>query len=255
MNTENKEAKVKNRQIWGWSLAIGGGLFTLSGIYYLVITLFGESTNWHVGILDTVPGLLLGIPLLILGIRWIKNRGGNEIINSENIAKNKKHLIWGWIAAIVGGLFTLVGIDSMFYSIFGENPYWYVGIWICTVPGLLLGVPLLIIGIRWIKAVNASQTMNSVNLAVRVKRRRIWGWILALIGGLVVLISIGLLSFISYVMFILSHLKGIVEPYEGYNAVTVIYSFSLFILPLLLIGLSLIILGYIMLRKKVSFTP
>jgi hypothetical protein len=71
MNTENKEAKVKNRQIWGWSLAIGGGLFTLSGIYYLVITLFGESTNWHVGILDTVPGLLLGIPLLILGIRWI----------------------------------------------------------------------------------------------------------------------------------------------------------------------------------------
>ena len=188
----------------------------------------------------------MGVPLLIIGIRRIKNVRENKGIAQ----KNKKQLIWGWIAAIVGGLFALLVMDTMFMSIFGETTNGYLGIFTCGVPGLLLGSILLIIGVRSIKAVSGRARINPENEAGKEKKRRIWGWILAIVGGLVIIISIGLLSFVYYVMFILSPLKGIVEPYKGYNAVTVIYSFSLLILPLLLIGLSLVILGYIMLRKK-----
>jgi hypothetical protein len=248
MNTENKEVKGKSHQILGWILAIIGGVFTVFGIFVLIIKiLFGEGTDWYLSVLNiSVPCWLLGVPLLIIGIRRIKNVGQNE-----NIArKNKKQLIWGWIAAIVGGLLAMLVMDAMFMSIFGEGTDRSSGILTCGVPGLLLGVIFLIIGVRLIKKVRGSGRINSDNIAGKEKKRRIWGWILAIIGGLVILISIGLLSFVYYVMFILSPLKGIVEPYKGYNAVTVIYSFSLLILPLLLIGLSLVILGYIMLRKK-----
>jgi hypothetical protein len=252
MNTENKEEKRKSRQIWGWILAIVGSVLTYFGIFVLVDGLLGGYTDWYLPVLIiSVPCWLLGIPLLIIGVRQIKKRGENEIISTENLAlKNEKQLIWGWVAAIVGGYFALVGIDVLLYSVFSETGEWYIGILICTIPGLLLGVLLLIFGICRIKAVNAGQTIDSETVEVRVKRHRIWGWILAIIGGLITIISIGFLSFIYYAMIILSPQKGIVEPYEGYNVQIVMDIISLYILPLFLIGFTLVTLGYIMLKKK-----
>jgi hypothetical protein len=172
-------------------------------------------------------------------------------MNVENKeAKVKSHQIWGWVSAIVGGLLLFIGIYNLLILSFGESPDWVVEIIKCTVPGLLLGVLLLIFGIRRIKAVSAIQAVDSVILEVRVRRRRIWGWILAIIGGVIILCAIGLLFFGYYAYFILPPLQGNIEPYEGYSLESYIFFMVELTLPVLVIGISLLIPSYIMLRKK-----
>jgi hypothetical protein len=82
MNTEDKEAKGKSRRIWGWILTIIGGLSILWGIFFMLLAIF--SIIFSKTLMDTVaftirdillcaPGLLIGIPLLILGVMYLRS--------------------------------------------------------------------------------------------------------------------------------------------------------------------------------------
>jgi hypothetical protein len=70
----------------------------------------------------------------------------------DNKRKNKGGRTWGWILTILGGVFSLGGIIGMFmvfYQVEYES-YDPMTLMVCIiyVPGLIIGVPLLIIGIR-----------------------------------------------------------------------------------------------------------
>jgi hypothetical protein len=73
MDTEDKDAKEKSHRIWGWILAIVGGLFTwVSGFLFIVFTSEGStdiSSFLFIGL-----ALAIGILLLILGIRGITRK-------------------------------------------------------------------------------------------------------------------------------------------------------------------------------------
>jgi hypothetical protein len=82
MDTEGKEAKGKSHQIWGWILAIAGGLFTwVSGFLFIVFT-SGESTDISTFLFIALC-LAIGALLLILGIRGItrKDKKKSRIIS------------------------------------------------------------------------------------------------------------------------------------------------------------------------------
>jgi hypothetical protein len=86
VNIENKEAKGNRRRIWGWILAIVGGLCTIWGIFlggYAIYSYFTLDPHYYdfvfmknlitsMGVIVSTPGLVIGIPLLILGIRLIR---------------------------------------------------------------------------------------------------------------------------------------------------------------------------------------
>jgi len=69
MNTEIKEVKGKNHRIWGWILAIIGGLFTLAGIFLLIV--FSTTQSDISQYLFSALFLAVGVLLLIFGIRLI----------------------------------------------------------------------------------------------------------------------------------------------------------------------------------------
>jgi hypothetical protein len=77
INTENKEVKEKRRQR-GCIFAIIGVPFTLWGVFWLLFAIYHAISDPGVPasaifgcILFSIPGLLIGIPLLVFGIRWI----------------------------------------------------------------------------------------------------------------------------------------------------------------------------------------
>ena len=86
MNTENKEAEGNSRRIWGWIVAIVGGLCTMWSIFWAVYAVYSYLTLdplyydydfmkdliTSMGVILSTPGLVIGIPLLILGIRLIR---------------------------------------------------------------------------------------------------------------------------------------------------------------------------------------
>lgn len=82
MDTGNKEAKGKSYRIWGWLLAVAGGLFTwLSGFLFIVFTSDG-STDIS-SYLFIALCLAIGVLLLVLGIRGItrKDKKQSKIIS------------------------------------------------------------------------------------------------------------------------------------------------------------------------------
>jgi hypothetical protein len=86
MSTESKEAKVNSRRIWGWIVAIVGGLCTMWSIFWAVYAVYSYLTLdplyydivfkkdliTSMGVILSTPGVVIGIPLLILGIRLIR---------------------------------------------------------------------------------------------------------------------------------------------------------------------------------------
>ena len=103
----NTELKRKRRRIWGWIFAMIGGLFTLLGItcFWGAVTGAGYEVNGVFWLFFPLL-LIIGIPLLILGIQIIINKG--KINNSH---------IWGWIFVILGVIFILLFFLSIFIPI------------------------------------------------------------------------------------------------------------------------------------------
>jgi TRAP-type C4-dicarboxylate transport system permease small subunit len=80
MNTENKGAKNKNRRIWGWIMAILGGVFSVVSIFFSLqpyheVFEQGHDMLYLLPCYCTIPGLILGILLLVFGIRRIIRTG------------------------------------------------------------------------------------------------------------------------------------------------------------------------------------
>jgi hypothetical protein len=70
---EAKEAKGKSHRIWGWILAMVGGLFTwVSGFLFIVFT--SEGSTDISSFLFIALSLVIGVLLLILGIRGITRK-------------------------------------------------------------------------------------------------------------------------------------------------------------------------------------
>jgi len=70
---EAKEAKGKSHRIWGWIIAIVGGLFTwVSGFLFIVFT--SEGSTDISSFLFIALSLAIGVLLLILGIRGITRK-------------------------------------------------------------------------------------------------------------------------------------------------------------------------------------
>jgi len=67
---------IDDQKILGWVLAIIGGLISVSGIYYgyLALGTGDQDYLFHYGMRCT-PLLLIGVLLLILGIRLIIHKG------------------------------------------------------------------------------------------------------------------------------------------------------------------------------------
>jgi hypothetical protein len=229
----------KNQQRWGLVLTFFGGVITLFGIYNLLVSvLTGYTTDWYKNILIcSVPSFLLGIPLLILGMRRIKNVPDAEQVN------------WGWAAAIIGFFLTLYSLSYFLLGIFTDISAKSASL-ACGAPSLLFGIPLIILGIRKIVKERASERFNPENIEANKRKRRIWGWVLVVIGALIILCGIGFLFFAFYVFFILSPLKGYGGPYEGSLTDSFIMELVTIGIPLTIIGVTLVIPGYLTLRKN-----
>ena len=74
MSTENKQVVKKSNRIWGWIMAILGGVFSVVSIFFSLqpyheVFELGHDMIYLLPCYCTVPGLILGILLLVLGIR------------------------------------------------------------------------------------------------------------------------------------------------------------------------------------------
>jgi hypothetical protein len=313
----NSGTKSKRYHIWGWISAIIGGLFMLFGLLIQMVMIYDTQPDWYPHLLLSIPSFLIGITLLILGIRRIKNVGKNEEQNIGTIAQqNTKRQRWGLIFAIVGLVITLFGISILLDSVLpGHTTEWYLGV-ICSVPtlligifltilgtrriknvpeteqinwgwaaaiggglmtlyslsyfllamftniatlfvslecggpGILFGIPLLIFGIRKIIKVRARENTNPENNEVKKRKQRVWGVILVITGGLIILCGLGFLLFVYYLFFILSPLRGYVGPYEGYLGESFILELVTIVIPVTVIGVTLVIPGSLMLKNN-----
>jgi hypothetical protein len=95
MNTEYIEVKRKSSQIWGWLLAIVGGLITLLWIYSWVYTILGDYTERYLRNEVILVLGFLGVPLLLIGIVMIKRVWLIEKTDSENKATENTKIPWG----------------------------------------------------------------------------------------------------------------------------------------------------------------
>lgn len=209
MNTDNMDAKRKRLRIWGWILVIIGGLFSLIDIYIMFttsITIFnypeqantvpyvGYTRDYGEGLVVNfyLPGLLVGISLLILGI-WLIN----SVIPDK---KRNNRRSWGWVLSIMGGLYVLVFITNLGVNVknwgkFGKLPLFEI----CFTPMLILGILGLVYGIRNINRKEIipptdfsgldnpqgdEKDINTENKVINGKGRKTWGWILTIVGGL-----------------------------------------------------------------------
>ena len=152
------EVVKESLPIWGWLVAIFGGLLMLLVVgwaFYIILNATQLTTHVVIGLFISVPFLATGVWLFILGIRWI--------INNE---KKDSRIMWGWISTIFGGFLTLAGtcleisiLTSKTTPDTSPNIAHNFGYWIgtnlvnCCIfpPFIILGVVLLIIGIRRIR--------------------------------------------------------------------------------------------------------
>jgi hypothetical protein len=142
-NTQ-KEEKYKSRRILGAILTVVGGLLTLLS-FYIWSRNQGFSEGEILAQLFCIGLGIIGILLVVLGIFFILHKW--KINNRQ---------IWGWIEVIIGIPFMLWGL-IIFYPIFDSvftpshaTQYDISGSLICVGPGLIIGIPLLILGIRQI---------------------------------------------------------------------------------------------------------
>jgi hypothetical protein len=142
MNTENQTGKGKSNRIWGWIMTILGGVFTVVSLFfisqaYYEVDVLGSDPLYLITCYCTVPGLILGIILLVLGIRWIISGKGNKYD-------------WGWVLTIVGWFPILLGILLIFYSLSsGRNLE--ISELLFSASILLIGIFLVVIGTRIIQ--------------------------------------------------------------------------------------------------------
>lgn len=110
-------------------------------------------------------------------------------MNTENtIVTGKRHRIWGWIFAMIGGLFTLLGITCFWGAVTGAG-YEVNGVfWLFFPLLLIIGFPFLILGIQII--INKGKINNS----------HVWGWIFVILGVIFILLFF-LSIFISIVIY------------------------------------------------------
>jgi len=102
-------------------------------------------------------------------------------MNTEGEEGNgKSHRIWDWILAIVGVPFTAFGILFLFVGIVGGEMH-EIGYtsFVLSPLSLAIGVPFLILRDR--------VTDSECNW----ENRRIWGWILVILGGWLILLLTG----------------------------------------------------------------
>jgi hypothetical protein len=76
MNTGSKEAVGRSGRIWGWILTILGGVFSLGGIIGMFMVFYQVEYESYdpmtlMVCIIYVPGLIIGVPLLIIGIRHL----------------------------------------------------------------------------------------------------------------------------------------------------------------------------------------
>ena len=143
MNMENKVGTGRDHQIWSWIFIVIGGLFAFIGILLIWLSLAESKNIYHdqVVIIYLFIGLaiallVIGIPLIILGIWRLRMRDGK---NSRN---------WGILSTIFGGLYSFLGIAVLVFLIIGSD-YDIIGFYIaCIVPFLLIGILCLILGIK-----------------------------------------------------------------------------------------------------------
>ncbi len=93
MNSKKKETIGNSSRIWSWIIATIGGLFTMWGIFwgfysiysYLKLDplyydyIFMKDLIIEMGVIFSVPELIIGIPLLILGIKLIRKEKAFQI--------------------------------------------------------------------------------------------------------------------------------------------------------------------------------
>jgi hypothetical protein len=71
MVATNKNPKHESNRVWGWILAIIGGLLTLLGIAGAIFLNFHAHQNVILGfLLCSAPFMAIGVLLIILGTRW-----------------------------------------------------------------------------------------------------------------------------------------------------------------------------------------
>jgi len=133
MNTVNKEIKGKSQRIWGWILAIAGGLFTLLGILSFMMMVGADDHEiYQLGFFCFPLFLVIGVPSLILCTYLMTHK---EKVESRRI--------WGWILVILGVWFILL---SMWSSVAGFLMYEQqvdISIWnlLIMVSGIVLLFP------------------------------------------------------------------------------------------------------------------
>jgi hypothetical protein len=83
-STQIKDVDGRNRRSQGWILSIFGGLFTLWGIFFMVLAIINafilpEATDTmadaQLSVQCYIPGLLIGIPLFLIGSRALISEG------------------------------------------------------------------------------------------------------------------------------------------------------------------------------------
>jgi hypothetical protein len=318
MTASDQKFKGIARQIRGWLAAVLGVILILFGLLVLFSEALSALPNWYEGtLLCTLPSWVVGIPLLIFGIRWIKNLVPKARTESDIFARtHKTHLIWSWVFAIAGGLLTLSGIATLYMTVVIIYPSdwdigyfifclicWLIGIplltvgirrlkqspeyknvnwgWVAMIAGGLLaagavylillyifvdrtnqfgawlemiaplfvvGIPILILGIRRMERVNFDVD-SPETLQPRTKKRLIWGWVLAILGGSTIIGSLIFLIYRYDQLIIQAPLEGYVEPYQGYLVELLMALILILILPLVVAGISLLISAAILLKK------
>jgi uncharacterized membrane protein HdeD (DUF308 family) len=138
MDTERKQKKGKDRQIQVWIYPVFGCLITLVGIISIILALSQSDVDFNTTLIQA--GLwcfLIGIPSIILGI-----------LNISHMSRKTKRQIRGWLLAVVGILCVTIGI----YSFISQLDLTINGNWVIylssSLPPLIIGIWLFIIGIR-----------------------------------------------------------------------------------------------------------
>ena len=227
------------RLVWSWVFAIAGGLLTLLGVVTLYMTLvFINSANWDPSyFVFSLICIVSGVPLLMVGFRRLKSVPGYRDLN------------WGWAALIAGGLLAAAGIYFLLIYIFVENAGPFL-VWLEIIaPLFVLGMPILLLGVRRMKKTSDIELINPDALPVKEKKQLVWGWILLLMGGLTILGSLIFLISRYYSIFIKAPLNGDVEAYTGYYGELLMIVIMVLVMPLLVVGISLLVPGAILLKR------
>ncbi len=150
----------------GWFLINSGLLLLMWGVSWLFWGIYSyfdppAEFSWDKMMLPAnlfgLSGILFGVLALIYGMRAIRSALGTSVVQLEEVPEEQiKFQSGGWLLAIIGGLCTFLGIFFAVLTIYnlvilrgtpdattdiGEQ----VG---CFLPGLVIGLPLLLIGSR-----------------------------------------------------------------------------------------------------------